>query len=130
MGKKVVLDTNVLVSSLAWEGNPKRILEEIIKGNLELIISQKQFNELSRVLDYPKFGFTKEQKNRFKTLILKISTLIKTKSNLEIIKEDHDDNAILEAALEGKADFIITGDNHLLKLKKFKNIRIVNPSSF
>ena len=130
MGKKVVLDTNVLVSSLAWEGNPKRILEEIIKGNLELIISQKQFNELSSVLDYQKFGFTKEQKNRFKTLILKISTLIKTKSNLEIIKEDHDDNTILEAALEGKADFIITGDNHLLKLKKFKNIRIVNPSSF
>ena len=58
MGKKVVLDTNILISAFGWGGNPKQIFNKIIGKELELITSSEQFEELSKVLDYPKFNFT------------------------------------------------------------------------
>ena len=71
MGKtKATLDTNMLISALGWKGNPKQVFEKIVNREVELIISEVQFNELSEVLDYPKFQFTEERKDRFKALIL------------------------------------------------------------
>jgi hypothetical protein len=63
--RKVTLDTNILVSALGWKGNPHKILK-VIDGELDLFISSAQSEEPSRVLDYPKFGFTEEQKGRSK----------------------------------------------------------------
>jgi putative PIN family toxin of toxin-antitoxin system len=60
--RKVTLDTNILISALGWKGNPHKILQKVIDGEIELFISYDQFDELSRVLDYPKFDFTDEQK--------------------------------------------------------------------
>ncbi|MBU2633941.1 MAG: putative toxin-antitoxin system toxin component, PIN family [Nanoarchaeota archaeon] len=130
MDKRVVLDTNILISAFGWGGNPKQIFNEIIKGNLNLIISSKQFEELSKVLDYPKFDFSEEQKTRFKSLILEISIFVYPKEKVNIIKEDPSDNIFLETAITGKVDFIITGNNHLLKLKEFKGVKIVTPKEF
>tara|TARA_Y100000310_G_scaffold341490_1_gene440799 strand:- start:2237 stop:2653 length:417 start_codon:yes stop_codon:yes gene_type:complete len=130
MGKKVVLDTNILISAFGWEGNSKQIFNKIIEGDLELITSSEQFKELSRVLDYPKFDFTEEQKTRFKSLILEISKFVYPKEKVSIIKEDSSDNIFLEIAMAGKVDFVITGDFHLLKLKEFKKIKIVTPKEF
>ena len=71
MGKtKTTLDTNILISALGWNGNPKQVFDKIINGEIELVISDEQFNELSDALNYPKFQFSEEQKNRFKSLIL------------------------------------------------------------
>ena len=128
--KKLVLDTNNLISALGWKGNPKTIFNQIIEEKFELLLSGKQMNELLRVADYPKFKFTQEQKDRFISIILEISTLIETKENLNIIKEDPQDNMILECALEGKADYIISGDRHLLGLKEFRGIKIVTAKQF
>ena len=61
MGKKVVLDTNVLISALGWGGNPKMIFIKCIDGHLSLVTSKEQLDELQRVLEYPKFGFTETQ---------------------------------------------------------------------
>ncbi|GAG74095.1 unnamed protein product, partial [marine sediment metagenome] len=55
---------------------------------------------------------------------------VKTKKKLDIIKEDPEDNKVLECALFGKADYIVTGDKHLLKLCKFNNIKILTPIEF
>lgn len=130
MDKKVVLDTNILISAFGWGGNPKQIFNEIIEGNLDLIISSEQFEELSKVLDYPKFDFTEEQKTRFKSLILEIAVFVYPKEKVNVIKEDPSDNIFLETAITGKVDFIITGNNHLLKLKEFKGVKIVTPKDF
>jgi predicted nucleic acid-binding protein len=58
------------------------------------------------------------------------STIIKPKTRLSIVKEDHDDNKIIECAVTGKADYIITKDKHLLKIKNYKGIKIITPREF
>ncbi|MBI2584078.1 MAG: putative toxin-antitoxin system toxin component, PIN family [Candidatus Aenigmarchaeota archaeon] len=131
MGKtRATLDTNILISALGWEGNPRQVVRKIISGDCELVISKEQFNELSRVLDYPKFQFTEEQKSRFKTLILEMAMFVSLSESIDVIKEDPDDNRILESAVAGGADYIISGDPHLLKLKEFRGIRIVTAREF
>jgi len=128
--KKIILDTNILISALGWGGNPKSIFNKVIDGEFELILSYKQLNELLRVLNYPKFKFTDEQKDRFLLVLLEISTLVETKHKVDIIKEDPDDNLILEPSNEMEIDYIISGNDHLLKLKEFKNTKIVTAKEF
>ena len=128
--KKIVLDTNILISTIGWKGNPKEIFKKVLEKQFELIISQKQLEELKRVMNYPKFSFTENQKNKFLSILLETATVVETHNNLDIIKEDPDDNIILETAIENNAEYIITGDNHLLKLKNFKQIKIVTPAEF
>ena len=131
MGKKrIILDTNILISALGWKGNPRVIFDRVIAGEFELILSYKQLNELLRVLNYTKFKFTDEQKDRFLSILLEVSTLVKTESEVDIIKEDPSDNVILEPANEMKIDYIISGNDHLLKVKKFKDARIVTAKEF
>ena len=113
-----------------WKGHSKEILNKCEKEELILITSLEQFEELSKVLDYLKFNFTEEQKNKFKNLILEIAEFYSIINKIDIIKEDPDDNIILETAIIGKADYIITGDSHLLKLKRFRNIKIIKPKEF
>ena len=128
---KVVLDTNILVSSLGWlQGNPHKILEKVIDGDIELLISNAQFEELSRVLEYPKLKFKEKQKTEFRSLISDNATFVQPTISLEVIKEDPSDNIVLECAVVAKANFIVTGDEHLLALREYKGTRIVSPSSF
>ena len=59
MGKtKATLDTNILISALGWEGNPKQVFAKVLNGEIELVISDKHFTELERVLDYIVTGDT------------------------------------------------------------------------
>ena len=131
MGKtKVTLDTNILISALGWEGNPKRVFDKIVNGEVELIISDDQFAELSEVLKYPRFKFTEEQKDRFKSLILEIATFAKPVEKIDVIKRDPDDNIHLEVAVAGKISYIVSGDPDLLTLKEFRKIKIVTAKEF
>lgn len=132
MGKtaKVVLDTNVLVSALGWQGNPHKVLQRVVDKEAELFISYEQFEELARVLDYPKFSFTEEEKTRFKALISAMAVFVTPRTRLDIVKEDPSDNRILECALVAKADFIISGDEHLLALGKLEGTMIVSAGQF
>ena len=83
-----------------------------------------------RVLDYPKFDFSEGEKKRVKMLILKTAIFVKPSVRVNAAKIDPDDNIILEAALEGKVDYIITGDRALCVLDGFNGIRICTPSKF
>ena len=131
MGKtKAIVDTNILISALGWKGNPRKVFEKIINGEVELVISDDIFRELSRVLDYPKFIFTEEQKDRFKSLILEISTFVEPIEKINAVKEDPEDNKIIECAVSCNADYIVTGDRHLLNLKEFRGIKIRNARDF
>ena len=131
MGKtKIVLDTNILISALGWEGKPKEIFRRVLAREFELILAEKQLEELKEVMNYPRLGFLEAQKTAFLNILLQIATIVETKGKLKIIKEDPDDDMILESAIESGATFIISGDHHLLKLKEFQNIHIVTVSKF
>ena len=131
--KKVVLDTNVLISSLLKPKSKARdIYRLVLRGEIELYTSVDLINELSRVLEYPKFGFEKLQKEVFLKNITRVATiLVNPGLKINVIKEDPPDNKFLECAVEAKVDYLISGDNkHLLPLKNFQGIKIISPSEF
>lgn len=131
MGKtKVFLDTNILISALGWQGNPKLIFEKCLSGELELVTSSHQIEELQRVMDYPKFKFTSEQKDTFVSLILKIATIVEITGKVKMVKEDPDDDAMLETAVIGNVAYIVSGDPHLLALKEFASVKILTATEF
>ncbi|MBI2558951.1 putative toxin-antitoxin system toxin component, PIN family [Candidatus Woesearchaeota archaeon] len=128
--KKIVIDANNLISALGWEGKPKELFRKVIDKEYDLYISIKQIAELEEVMNYPKFSFSEEQKKDFLEIIFEIANIVDTKTNLNVIKEDPDDNVLLECAVEVNADYIISGDKHLRKLKEFGKIKIVSVSEF
>jgi len=127
---KVLLDTNILISALGWNSKPKEIFRRCIAGELKLIISPEQIDELQGVMDYPKFKFTEEQKESFISLILEIAVMVEITGKIKVIKDDPDDDVIIETAIVGRADYIISGDSHLLNLKEFAGIKIVTAKEF
>jgi uncharacterized protein len=131
MGKtQVFLDTNIFISSLGWKGKPRVIFEKCLHGELELVTSADQLDELMRVIDYPKFNFTEDQKQTMLGIITTIATVVEIPKKLKVIEEDPDDNIMLETAVVGKAEYIISGDPHLLKLGEFEQIKVVTASEF
>lgn len=131
MGKtKVFLDTNILISALGWEGKPRAIFDKCLHGELELVTSLSQIEELKRVMEYPKFKFMEEQKEKFTSIILELATIVEITGKIKIIEEDPDDDAMLETAITGNVEYIVSGDIHLLKLKEFARLKIVTPSEF
>ena len=132
---KIVLDTNVWLSGIFWDGEASKILEKAEKKDIQIIISEDILSEIIKVLNreskFQKYilNLRLSIEDLLRT-ILSISTLIETKTKLDIIKADPKDNIILEAALEGKAEHIISYDNHLLNMIEFRNIKIINPGEF
>lgn len=128
--KAIVVDTNVLISGFGWQGKPMRIIELLLEKRLELIVSEKQLIELQRVAGYARIKYPHDKQQRFFDLIIYLARIVKTTSQLNVIKEDPSDNMLLETAIENDAEFIITGDKHLLKLKAFRGVKIVTPAEF
>ena len=132
---KIVLDTNVWLSGIFWDGEASKILEKAEKKDIQIIISEDILSEIIKVLNreskFQKYilNLRLSIEDLLRT-ILSISTLIETKTKLDIIKADPKDNIILEVALEGKAEHIISYDNHLLNMIEFRNIKIINPGEF
>jgi uncharacterized protein len=97
-------------------------------------LSKDIIKEFIGVLNYEEIQDKIKDKNleMQKTVedILSISIIIEPQQKFDIIKDDVKDNIIIECAFEGKVDYIITNDKHLLKLKEFKNINIINPEEF
>ena len=122
---RIVLDTNIIISALHKNSsNSALIISLFFQKQIECCLTNEIFLEYKNVLNRPKFNyFNKQDVKLFLETIKKQSKWI-TK------KEDSSDNKFLECAVAGNADCIITGDNHLLKLKKYRNITILNPLEF
>ena len=132
---KVVLDTNIWLSGIFWQGNPYKIIKLGEQRKIEIIISRGIIEEIIEVLnrDSRFQRFIKNRKVSISDLIkttLYIATLIETKTKINVIKEVADDDRILEAAVDGKADYIISGDRHLLDIRKFNEIKIMKANEF
>jgi putative PIN family toxin of toxin-antitoxin system len=129
---KIVLDTNVWLSAVFWSGEAEKIIES--REKFEILISEDILKEITEVLDKEtKFQkFIEDRKQKIEELIrtiLSISTLTSTLSKVDIIKHKKD-NIILELALDGEADYIISYNKHILDLIEFKGIRILSPGDF
>jgi len=132
---KVVLDTNVWLSALFWEGEASKIIEIANNKKIDIILSKDILSEIIDVLNKEaKFQkFIEERKQDIEELIrfiIDISSLIETKSKLDIIKEHPADNIILEAALDGKAELILSYNKHILNMLEFRSIKIMTPTEF
>ncbi len=121
----VVLDTNVLVSTLGWRGPERRVYEVCRTGRLSLASSLPLLDELQRVLKYPKLGFSAEEAGVFLQDILAHASLFESDIKLEVIVEDPDDNRVLECALSAEARWIVSGDPHLLELRHYEGVEIL-----
>ena len=132
---KIVLDTNVWLSAIFWNGEADKLVKNCINQKIELIISEDILSEIVEVLN-KESKFQKYLKNRKQNIedllrtIISISTLIQTKTKLEVVKADPKDNIILEAAIDAKVDYIISYDKHLLNMLEFRMIKILNPTEF
>ena len=128
---RVVIDTNVFVSGLLKSDNPpSNVVDLFIEDKINLIISEEVFSEYIKVLLRPELKVKKDNIIRLISIFILKAEIIKVKTKLDIIERDPSDNKFLECALDGKVDYIISGDNHLLKLKNFRGIKIVNAGRF
>ena len=130
---KLVLDTNTLISAFFWEGNEAELLRKIEQRKALLFISPKIIKEIKDVISRPKFKQAilnaKLMPDQIIQKIISISHLIiAPELNINIIKQDPSDNKFIECVMQSNADYIISGDKHLLKLKQYKNIKIIKTS--
>ena len=125
---KVVLDTNVIVSAIVFGGVPKQVLSLIFKGEFIGVTSTTLMAELSEVM-HKKFPFKKLDLEYLEKLMETDFEIVRPRNSLKSARDD-DDNRVLEAAVTGECYYIVTGDEDLLILKKYKNIKILTPSEF
>jgi putative PIN family toxin of toxin-antitoxin system len=135
---RIVIDTNILVSAILTPGGkPAKILKLVLEGKITLIISPAILEETRHVFNYPKLGrlakknkITKEEVYDFLDKMSKVAVITPGELDIDAIPDDPADNKILACGLEGEADFIISGDHHLLDLKIFQGAKIIDPVTF
>ena len=126
---KVVFDTNIYISAFVIPGgNAEKAYLKAIDNNFDLYTSIAILTELANKLD-KKFGWEKHKIEQLVKSISKLAIVYKSKPWLHVVSDELD-NRILECALQAGAEFIVTGDKHLLKLNKYENTEIIKLSSF
>ncbi|MFH0978590.1 MAG: putative toxin-antitoxin system toxin component, PIN family [Candidatus Woesearchaeota archaeon] len=121
----VVLDTNIYISALLCRGNEFRLVQNSSKFKIK--ISQEILDEIKLVLSRD-FHFL--MANKAIETIKEVAETIEVHEKFDVITEDAADNRVLECAAAAKADYVVSGDKHLLKRKEFKGISIVNSAGF
>jgi hypothetical protein len=133
---RVVADTNILVSYvLVPAGNPARILRARAEGKIELLLSQPILAECSRVLKYRRIRarhqLSDEEIESTIEDIRELATFVEASEvKIGVVKDDPSDNMIIECAVAGGADYIVSGDDHLLDLRQYEGIQILSPAEF
>lgn len=132
---KVVVDTNQFVSSLITRKGPSAGLLQAWREHAYILITSTEIlKEVARVLRYPriarKYSLREEDIKSFLNLIEHEAVILPETIKINVIKDDPDDNKILACALEAQAQYIVSGDNHLLNLRQYKDIAIVTVREF
>jgi putative PIN family toxin of toxin-antitoxin system len=131
---KITVDTNILISATFWTGDSHRIILKAENKEIELVLSREIIEEFCKVLKYNEIADKIQHKNleilRTVENIVSMSILVEPTEHLDIVKDDPDDNIVLECAKAGNSDYIITQDNHLLRLGQFEGIKILTPKQF
>jgi len=124
----VVLDTNIIISSIGFGGKPRKILNLVLENKIQATSSPVLFAELEDII-FKKFPIFIKDFEKISKLLKKKIRIINPKISINIVR-DKADNRVLEAAVDGKCQYIITGDKDLLDLKKYKQIYIVTADQF
>ena len=131
---RVVLDTNIIISGWLWSGSPRLILYSARQKQIQAVISESLLDELRDVLNRPKFtnrlnliGKTVEE---ILAEYLSFSDIVEPSQIIPVIDRDPDDDAVLACAIGGNAQYIVTGDDHLLALMQFRSVRIFDAHQF
>jgi putative PIN family toxin of toxin-antitoxin system len=125
---RVVFDTNVFISGLIFGGKPQVAMEFVLSDGCTLIVSEPILEELGRKL-LTKFGWLNPAVDSAVKTIRDSATAVAPDLVLTDCV-DPDDNMFLEAAVEGRADCVVSGDQHLLRMKRFRGIEILTVSDF
>lgn len=132
---RAVVDTNVFVSAILSRSSPPgRILDAWEGRKFQIVISDELFAELERVMSRPRIirrvQKPSSQIAEFLSMIRTRAEVVRPQERLDVVQQDPSDNRVLEAAVEGQADYIVSGDQHLLALGSFEGIEIVSPARF
>jgi hypothetical protein len=132
---RAVLDTNVFVTAVLTPAGPAAaVLEAWRAERFALLVSPAILAELARVLEYPKIaqrhGWSRKEIRAFVRDLGDLAVQTPGRIELSVIREDPDDDRYLECAVEGLAEYIVSGDRHLLRLGSYRTISIVAPRAF
>ena len=122
---RVVFDTNIFISAFAIPGSlAEKAILKVIEGGDILVISKEIIHEVLFVLS-SKFGRDKEALSHVAVILSELGELVKPIPKISIFKDDPD-NRILECAIHGKADALVTGDKEMLRLREYKGLKIIS----
>jgi len=125
---RVLLDTNILISAVVFGGKPDEVLSLALEGKFGVVISPILSVELLDVVN-KKFPLSKNDFRLLERQLKSTFEIVNPTESIDILK-DTADNRVLEAAIEGKCDYIVTGDKELLRLKVFEGVKIVTAERF
>ena len=127
---RVVLDTNILISAFIFPGGPpEAVYRAVLDGRVELVTSPPLLAELGRVL-VDKFGWEPSLGAEAVSQVARIAIVVRPEERVEVVVDDPDDDRVLEAAAAGRADVIVSGDRHLLRMRSWNGIRIEKAAAF
>jgi putative PIN family toxin of toxin-antitoxin system len=127
---KIVCDTDVLISGVLFGGPARKILQLASRGVLVNFLSPDILREAEDVLGRSKFGLHPKQVLEIIALFKDTFEIVIPSLRVQAIQSDPEDNHVIEAALAAGAEFIISGDKHLLKLMEWEGIHVVSPAQF
>ena len=127
---KIVCDTNVLISGVLFGGHARKILQLASRGVLINFLSPDILREVEDVLRRSRFGLRPDHVLEIVALFKDTFEIVIPSLRVQAIQSDPEDNHVIEAALAARAEFIISGDKHLLKLTEWKGLHVVSPGQF
>ncbi|MCD4706162.1 MAG: putative toxin-antitoxin system toxin component, PIN family [Candidatus Sabulitectum sp.] len=127
---RVVLDSNVYISAFLFGGVPAGVIELALGGSILVYTSIPILDEIRDVLRRPKFGLSSSQAFTLIEEIHSLCRMVSSEEQVLAVKEDPDDNKILECALAAGVEVIVSGDSHLLRLQQWRGIKILTPADF
>ena len=123
----ITFDTNVLLSATLWDGSvAQKLLFDLIRQGIKIYSTTEILSEYQEILKRD-FDFSDKEISEIMEKVLVFVTLVNPKTKVNVVKDDPDDDVIIECALESESKYIITYDKHLLNLKEYRGIRIIRP---
>jgi len=126
---RVVVDTNVYISAIFWGGKPRHVIDLGRDGKIQIFTSEDIEQEILVKL-MTKFGLNSDDADMVMADFSTFTKPVRISRRIHVVKDDSDDDKFIECAVECGAEFIISGDKHLLKMKKYKGIDIMNAATF
>ena len=119
---------------MIWGGSPANIIKAAEEGRISIIASEQIVREINQTLAYPRLREIYEGagigRDELIEAVLRVAKMVEVTKKIELIQEDPADNKFLECALDAKADYIVSGDGHLLRIGQYQRIQILTVRQF